>query len=70
MSDPRPRRVEFEGPNRWSVWMDEDGCHVRTQGGDGLEECDVRLLFDLWQTVKAMKAADQIPAPKTPDLPF
>jgi len=38
---PRPRRIEWSGPENWTVWADEDGCHIRAAGGSALEQCDV-----------------------------
>lgn len=67
---PTPVRIVWEGPNRWTVWADEDGVHVRTPSGDGLEEVDVTRLFDLWQLAKQEVTDDSIPAPARPDLPF
>ena len=63
---PTPRRIEWTGPEGWTVWADEDGVHVRTPKGDGMEMPDVERLFSLWQHVRAMTQADMIPAPKPP----
>lgn len=63
---PNPRRIEWAGPERWTVWADEDGVHVRSKSGDALEEGDVTRLFDLWQLAKQEFSGDSIPAPKPP----
>lgn len=59
-----PRRIEWSGPERWSVWADEDGVHLRTPGGDALEMPDVERLFALWQHARAMVATGHVDAPK------
>ena len=63
---PKPRRIEWSGPESWTVWADEDGVHVRSARGDCLEMPDVERLFSLWQHARAMTEADYIPAPKPP----
>ena len=67
---PAPRRVEWTGPARWTVWADEDGVHVRTPGGDGLEQPEMQALVGLWSLAIQAGASGSVPAPKTPDLPF
>lgn len=66
MSDPTPRRIEWSGPERWTVWADEDGVHVRSARGDSLEMPDVERLFALWQHAREVTAADHVLAPKPP----
>ena len=66
MTDHKPRRVEWAGPESWTVWTDEDGTHVRSARGDCLEMPEVERLFSLWQHARAMADADNIPAPKPP----
>lgn len=63
---PPPRRIEWAGPEGWTVWADEDGCHVRAANGQTLEMPDVERLFSLWAHARAMTEADSIPAPKVP----
>ena len=64
MSTPNPRRVEWAGPESWTIWADEDGVHIRSSGGNSLEQCDVERLFEIWQAARDAKAVDHIPAPK------
>ncbi|HEX6513945.1 MAG TPA: hypothetical protein VF049_00075 [Nocardioidaceae bacterium] len=63
-SNPTPRRIEWAGPEGWTVWTDEDGTHIRTARGESMEMPDVERLFSLWQHVRATTSADHIPAPK------
>lgn len=63
---PKPRRVEWSGPESWTVWTDEDGTHLRSARGDVLEMGEVERLFALWQQARAMAGADHIPAPAPP----
>jgi hypothetical protein len=63
---PKPRRIEWAGPEGWIVWADEDGCHVRTPKGSALEMPDVERLFSLWTHACAMTTAGHIPAPRPP----
>ena len=64
--NPTPRRVEWAGPESFTVWTDEDGTHLRAPGGHALEQPDVERLFALWQHARAMAEADHIPAPTPP----
>jgi hypothetical protein len=66
MSNPTPRRIEWSGPESWTVWADEDGVHLRSARGDCLEMPDAERLFSLWQHARAMTEADYVPAPKPP----
>ena len=63
---PTPRRIEWAGPEGWTVWTDEDGTHLRASGGHALEMPDVERLFSLWQHAREVTTADHIPAPKPP----
>jgi len=63
---PTPRRVEWAGPEGWTVWADEDGVHLRSSGGSSLEMPDVERLFSLWSHARAMTEAGHIDAPKPP----
>jgi hypothetical protein len=65
-TEPKPRRIEWAGPESWTVWTDEDGTHLKSARGDCLEMPDVERLFTLWQHARAMATADHIPAPKPP----
>ena len=61
---PTPRRIEWAGPEGWTVWADEDGCHLRAPAGHALEQPDVERLFSLWQHARAVTEEGHIPAPK------
>lgn len=61
-----PRRIEWSGPEGWTVWADEDGVHVRSARGDALEMPDVERLFSLWQEAREATRSDRIAAPKPP----
>lgn len=63
-TNPIPRRVEWCGPESWTVWADEDGVHLRSARGDALEMPDVQRLFDLWAHARAVTTAGQVPAPR------
>jgi hypothetical protein len=63
---PTPRRIEWTGPEGWTVWSDEDGTHLRAPGGHGLEMPDVERLFSLWEHARGYAEAGTIPAPKPP----
>lgn len=67
MSNPiAPRRIEWTGPEGWTVWADEDGVHVRTPGGDGLEAPDLRRLIDLAHVAASQMASGAVPSPAPP----
>ena len=61
-----PRRIEYTGPEGWTVWGDEDGVHVRTPKGDTLEAPDLSRLIDLVHEVRGQFATRAIPAPAPP----
>lgn len=63
---PTPRRIEWMGPEGWTVWADEDGVHVRTPKGEGLECPSVDRLIDLVNLARTQVVADHIPAPQPP----
>jgi len=63
---PTPRRVEWTGPEGYTVWTDEDGTHLRAPGGHSLEQPDVERLFSLWSNARATAESGHIPAPKPP----
>ena len=63
---PVPRRVEWAGPEGWTIWADEDGVHLRAQGGSCLEMPDVERLFRLWENACRARAVSHIPAPQAP----
>jgi hypothetical protein len=61
-----PRRIEYSGPEGWTVWTDEDGVHVRTPHGDGLESCDLARLIELVNEANRQRTTGYVPAPKPP----
>jgi hypothetical protein len=61
-----PRRIEYSGPEGWTVWADEDGVHVRTRHGDCLEASDLDRLIALVAEVRDQFASGTIPAPRPP----
>lgn len=61
-----PRRIEWAGPEGYTVWTDEDGTHLRSPGGHALEMPDVERLVALWQHAKRQTESGAIPAPKPP----
>lgn len=63
---PIPRRVEWAGPEGWTVWADEDGVHLRCPKGSGLEMPDVERLFSLWQEARMSATSGRIAAPRPP----
>lgn len=34
--DTTPRRIEWAGPEGWTVWADEDGVHIKSASGSAL----------------------------------
>lgn len=58
-----PRRVEWAGPEGWTVWADEDGVFVRSRQGDTLEPGDVTRLMALVTEARSQMASGQVPAP-------
>lgn len=64
-----PRRIEYSGPEGWTVWGDEDGVHVRTPKGDALESGDLTALISLVTEVRGQfySATIPVPAPPTPE---
>ena len=64
---PQPRRIEWRGPDGWTVWMDEDGCHLRSRSGDSLEMPDASDLFALWDRTRVAYLEDHlVPIPQPP----
>ena len=62
-----PRKIEWAAPEGWTVWADEDGVHLRSRSGDGLEMPDVSNLFRLWsEACVAVSPGGQIDPPKPP----
>ena len=61
-----PRRVEYAGPESWTVWTDEDGVHLRSPKGECLESGDVQRLITLITEANLQHTAGEIPAPRPP----
>lgn len=61
---PTPRRIEWRGPENWTVWSDEDGTHLKSARGDCLEMPDVERLIALWTQAREMTVGNAIPAPR------
>lgn len=61
-----PRRIEWTGPEGWTIWADEDGVHLRSRTGDALESCDVTRLIELVTEAREQVTNDRIEAPKPP----
>ena len=59
-----PRRVEWTGPEGFTVFADEDGVHLRAPGGHALEQPDVDRLLTLWLDVRALASEGTLPAPR------
>lgn len=66
LTAPVPRRVEYAGPEGWSVWTDEDGTHLRSARGDCLEDREVAFLIGLWHDARVAAARGHIAAPRVP----
>lgn len=66
MTNPTPRKVEWSGPDGWTVWAGEDGCHIRSRGGDSLEMPEAEQLFSLWSDARAAAESERIASPKPP----
>lgn len=61
-----PARVEWLGPEGWTVRANEDGVHLRSRSGEMLEAADVTRLINLIIEARTQMEAGQIPAPKPP----
>lgn len=59
-----PRRIEWTGPEGFTVFADEDGVHLRAPGGHALEQPDVERLFTLWNDACSLANEGTIPAPR------
>lgn len=66
MSETTPRRIEWAGPEGWTVWADEDGVHIKTSTGGALEMPDVERLFALWQHARSETGSGHVATPKPP----
>lgn len=61
-----PRRVEWTGPEGWTLWADEDGVHIRTPKGDALEQNSALELVNLYHDLLDTVRGNKIPAPVAP----
>jgi len=61
-----PHKIEYRGPEGWTVWTDEDGVHVRTPKGDGLEAPDLARLIELVYAAREHHTSGTVPAPQPP----
>ena len=61
-----PYRIEYRAPESWTVWADEDGVHVRTPKGDGLEAPDLERLIQLVYAARDHHKSGNVPAPRPP----
>ena len=65
MSDITPRRIEWQGPEGFTVLLDEDGVQLRAPKG-GLEEPDLDRLLDVIAEAKRARDAQSAPIPLPP----
>ena len=65
MSDITPRRIEWQGPEGFTVLLDEDGVQLRAPKG-GLEEPDLNRLLDIIAEAKRARDAQSAPIPLPP----
>lgn len=65
MSDITPRRIEWQGPEGFTVVLDEDGVHLLAPKG-GLEEPDLNRLLDIIAEAKRARDAQSAPIPLPP----
>ena len=65
MTDITPRRIEWQGPEGFTVILDEDGVMLRAPKG-GLEEPDLNRLLDVIAEAKRARDAQSAPIPLPP----
>jgi len=67
MSEPNitPRRIEWQGPEGFTVILDEDGVQLRAPKG-GLEEGDLNRLLAIIAEAKRARDAQSSPIPMPP----
>lgn len=66
MSELRPTRVEYAGPEGTRVWADEDGVHAKFPNGFSLEMPDMRRLIALFEKVSVAWESDKSLQPRPP----
>ena len=64
-TDITPRHIEWQGPEGFTVILDEDGVHLRAPKG-GLEESDLNRLLDVIAEAKRARDAQSAPIPLPP----
>ena len=62
MSELTPRFIEWQGPEGFTVRLDEDGVMLRAPKG-GLEESDLDRLLDIIAEAKRVRDAQSSPIP-------
>lgn len=67
MSNLTPRFIEWQGPEGFTVRLDEDGVNLRTPKG-GLEEPDLNRLLEIIAEAKRARDAQSSPIPLPPAL--
>ena len=67
MTDITPRRIEWQGPEGFTVILDEDGVQLRAPKG-GLEEPDLNRLLEIIAEAKRARDAQSSPIPLPPAL--
>ena len=65
MSDITPRRIEWQGPEGFTVILDEDGVHLGAPRA-GLEEPNLNRLLDIIAEAKRARDAQSAPIPLPP----
>ena len=65
MSNLTPRFIEWQGPEGFTVRLDEDGVMLRAPKG-GLEEPDLNRLLDIIAEAKRTRDAQSSPTPQPP----
>ena len=65
MTDITPRRIEWQGPEGFTVILDEDGVMLRAPNG-GLEEPDLDRLLAIIAEAKRARDAGGAPIPRPP----
>lgn len=65
MTDITPRRIEWQGPEGFTVILDEDGVRLSAPKG-GLEEPDLNRLLDIIAEAKRSRDAQSSPIPLPP----
>lgn len=65
MSNLTPRFIEWQGPEGFTVRLDEDGVMLRAPNG-GLEEPGLNRLLDIIAEAKRVRDAQSSPTPQPP----